>query len=152
MLFNFGTIALLPISESKKCNVKNSHPPYFAKVHPVENSECTLATPMHRSHSCVSDCVLTLPMSSFSNTGFLGRVGGEGIRVLSKGSFRSTVTRPGEQDVTWSAGRQKSYIFLRTYCQRLPPVKNTCESGLLLYLHPHGFILSNRIALSTEQL
>ena len=39
-LFNFGAIAekVLPISELKKCNVKNSGPSYLAKVHPVETS------------------------------------------------------------------------------------------------------------------
>lgn len=36
-------------------------------------------------------------MSSLSNTGCLGRVGGEGIRVLSRGNSGSLVTRPGEE-------------------------------------------------------
>lgn len=39
---------------------------------------------------------VTLPMSSLSNTGCLGRVGGDGIRVLSSGISGSRVTRPGE--------------------------------------------------------
>ncbi|KAG7243601.1 hypothetical protein INR49_011158 [Caranx melampygus] len=40
-------------------------------------------------------------MSSLSNTGCLGRVGGEGIRVLSSGSSGSRVTRPGEKNEDW---------------------------------------------------
>ena len=37
MWFNFGTIAVVYIV-IKKMNVKNSGPPSFAKVHPVEES------------------------------------------------------------------------------------------------------------------
>lgn len=44
---------------------------------------------------------LTFPMSSLSNTGCLGRVGGEGIRVLSSGSSGSRVTKPGEENEDW---------------------------------------------------
>lgn len=40
-------------------------------------------------------------MSSLSNTGCLGRVGGEGIRVLSSGNSGSCVTRPGEESEHW---------------------------------------------------
>lgn len=47
------------------------------------------------------DQSLTLPMSSLSNTGCLGRVGGEGIRVLSSGNSGSWVTRPGEEGEHW---------------------------------------------------
>lgn len=36
-------------------------------------------------------------MSSLSNTGCLGRVGGEGIRVLSSGNSGSRVTSPGNE-------------------------------------------------------
>lgn len=38
-------------------------------------------------------------MSSLSNTGCLGRVGGDGIKVLSRGNSGSHVTSPGEMSV-----------------------------------------------------
>lgn len=47
---------------------------------------------------------LTLLFSSFSNTGFLGREGGDGISVLSRGTSGSTVTIPEKRqqlEVPW---------------------------------------------------
>lgn len=58
----------------------------------------------------------TLDFSSSSNTGFLGRGGGEGIKVLSAGITGSNITIPeSRRQPTWT-------------CSAVPPCRASCYS------------------------
>lgn len=74
-------------------------------------------------------------MSSLSNTGCLGRVGGEGIRVLSSGNSGSRVTSPGEQSedrinkMSFHMHCVKSCNLTDVICPHLHTLSSQCLVG-----------------------
>lgn len=81
----------------------------------LELVHSTLLSLMGATHTATKmTSVYTLPMSSLSITGFLGRVGGEGSNILSAGSSGSEETSPKEK----AGGSHQTVYYMRGTCHR----------------------------------